>query len=73
MLELYKRNSDSGILISINPVGEVKCGTPCLNNSKYNMNEIIINGVDTVVGNIITYALGLYSEKASKVAFPWFF
>lgn len=37
------------------------------------MNEIVLNGVDTVVGNIVTYAIGLYSQNAGKTAFPWFF
>lgn len=35
------------------------------------MNEIIINGVDQTVGNITTYAIGLYSNS-SKKTFKWF-
>ena len=36
------------------------------------MNEIYVNGVDQIVGNICTYAIGLYSEKAGKMAYKWF-
>ena len=36
------------------------------------MNEIYINGVDQTVGNICTYAVGLFSEKAGKMAYRWF-
>lgn len=36
------------------------------------MNEIYINGVDLVVGNIVTFAIGLYSEKAGRMAYKWF-
>jgi len=40
MLDLYKRNSDPGILIHFDNIKKSN------NKSKYNMNAIYINGVD---------------------------
>lgn len=63
MLELYKRNSDSGVLIHILPHQE---------NSKYPMSVILINGVDQTVGNILTFAIGYFSVESESTAFKWF-
>jgi len=43
MLELYKRNGECGIIVHVNPI-KGKNGNG--NGSKYQMNEIFINGVD---------------------------
>ena len=48
MLELYKRNSEAG----------EKAQFP----NKYGMKYLMLNGVDQVCGNILTFAIGLYSE-----------
>jgi hypothetical protein len=36
------------------------------------MSEIIINGVDQTVGNILTFAIGLFSEDSEHQAYKWF-
>ena len=61
MLDLYKRNSEPGAMIHV-----------VEGNSNYGMNKILINGVDQTVGNILTFAVGLYSAGSDKTAFRWF-
>jgi len=54
MLELYKRNSESGVLI-----------TMCNNEdfpSKYGMHMVYFSGVDQELGMIITFGIGLMSH-----------
>lgn len=63
MLELYKRNSDSGVLIHI---------VPHQANSIYKMSSVLINGVDQTVGNILTFAVGYFQEQSEDIAFKWF-
>jgi hypothetical protein len=64
MLELYKRNSEGGVLLHS---GEQKQFP-----SKYGMKYLLLNGVDQVCGNILTFAIGLYSEGSQKMAYKWF-
>ena len=66
MLELYKRNTDSGVLLH---TGEGKTQF----KSKYNMIYILMNGVDQACGNILTFAIGLYSPGLEDKAYKWFF
>eukprot|EP00347_Sterkiella_histriomuscorum_P009181 403342210 len=57
MYEMFKRNYKSGLLVSYIPF--------LTNQNKYNMNMILITGVDMEIGNIITYGVGLASQKTS--------
>ena len=62
MLELYKRNHESGVLINL-----------CLHseyNLKYGMNMLYFSGVDQELGNILTFAIGLFSQK-STISMWW--
>ncbi len=62
MLELYKRNHESGVLINL-----------CLHAdfpSKYGMNMMYFSGVDQELGNILTFGIGLFSQK-STIAMWW--
>lgn len=62
MLDLYKRNCDSGVLIHTTDPG-----------GKYGMGSIFMNGVDQTCGNILTFAIGMFSEGSDKTSFRWFF
>jgi hypothetical protein len=62
MLELYKRNHESGVLINL-----------CLHEhfpSKYGMNMLYFSGVDQELGNILTFGIGLFQQK-STIAMWW--
>ena len=62
MLELYKRNHESGVLINL-----------CLNSefpSKYGMNMLYFSGVDQELGNILTFGIGFFSTK-STISMWW--
>ena len=57
MLELYKRNCESGVLINL-----------CMNEdfkSKYGLNMMYFSGVDQELGNILTFGIGFFSNKSS--------
>ena len=57
MLEMFKRNYKSGILISSIPF--------IMNKNKYNIGLILITGIDNDIGNIITFGLGLINQKTA--------
>jgi hypothetical protein len=59
MLELYKRNSDSGVLITFSEHNKDGFET------KYDMNTILITGVDQELGNILTFGMGMCSSKST--------
>ena len=55
MLELYKRNWESGVLINL-----------CMDKefpSKYGLNMLYFSGTDQELGNILTFGLGFFSNK----------
>jgi len=66
MLELYKRNNDSGVLITLMEHGKDEDGF----KNKYGMHSIIITGVDQELGNVLTFGLGMCSHK-STIALWW--
>lgn len=55
MLELYKRNCDSGVLINLCMHSEF--------NSKYGLNMLYFSGTDQELGNILTFGIGFFSTK----------
>lgn len=62
MLELYKRNYESGVLINL-----------CIHkdfNSKYGLNMIYFSGSDQELGNILTFGVGFFSNK-STISMWW--
>lgn len=55
MLELFRRNFKSGILIMFIENKE--------NPNKYNMHQLLITGIDQDIGNVLTFGLGFLSQK----------
>ncbi len=55
MLELYRRNSKAGILVTYIDAKE--------NPNKFNMDQLFITGIDLDIGNILTFGVGLISHK----------
>lgn len=66
MLELYKRNNDSGILITLMEHGKDEDGF----KTKYGMHSLVITGVDQELGNVLTFGLGMCSHK-STISLWW--
>ena len=62
MLELYKRNCESGVLINLCTKDEFP--------SKYGMSMMYFTGVDQELGNVLTFGIGLFSHK-STISMWW--
>ena len=62
MLELYKRNHESGVLINLCMHSEF--------NSKYELNMLYMSGTDQELGNILTFGIGFFSNK-STISMWW--
>ena len=62
MLELYKRNHESGVLINLCMHSEF--------NSKYGLNMLYMTGTDQELGNILTFGIGFFSNK-STISMWW--
>lgn len=55
MLDLFKRNFKCGLLLLLIEPRE--------NPNKYNMNQLYITGIDIEIGNVLTFGIGLLSER----------
>ena len=55
MLELFKRNYKSGILITYIDQKD--------NPNRFSMHQLFITGVDQDIGNILTFAVGFITQK----------
>lgn len=62
MLELFKRNYEPGILIAIIP--------QTVYSNRYQMDMLLITGIDQDIGSILTYGIGLFNWKA-KYSLRW--
>lgn len=55
MLDLFKRNFKCGLLVLLVEARE--------NPNKYNMSQLYITGIDIEIGNVLTFGIGLLSER----------